>query len=125
MAGNKLWAIAGGKIPSKSTGEEPEFTSREEIYLLNTNDNEAKISITIYYSDRDPMGPYEVTVAGKRVRSIRFNDLINPEAIPLETDFGSIIESDLPIIVQHGRLDTSRGNLAISSATAYPIKPDC
>jgi hypothetical protein len=112
--------IAGGKIPSKSTGEEPEFTSREECYFLNTNEKEAKISITIYYSDRDPMGPYEITVAGRRVRNIRFNDLIDPEAIPLDTDFGCTIESDLPIIVQYGRIDSSRGNLAISSAMAYP-----
>ena len=49
-------------------------------------DLKAKI-LTIYYSDKDPVGPFKITVPARRTRHIRFNDLNDPETIPLKTDF--------------------------------------
>jgi FAD/FMN-containing dehydrogenase len=40
------------------------------------------IEVTLFYSDRDPVGPYKLTVPPRRVRRVRVNDLINPEAPP-------------------------------------------
>jgi len=36
---------------------------------------------------------------------LRFNDLDDPAPIPRDTDYASVFESDMPIIVQHTRLD--------------------
>ena len=60
--GVKEWVIAEGYIPPESHGPEPEMTSHETVCILNPSDHAAEIEITIYYSDREPVGPYRVTV---------------------------------------------------------------
>jgi hypothetical protein len=119
--GRTIWAIPGGHIPLLSTGHEPEFTSRDQLCLLNTNDRDARIEITIFYRDREPVGPYPLQVPARRTRHVRLNDLIDPEAIPLDTDYGIIIESDVPIVVQFTRLDSGRMENAGMSAVAFPV----
>jgi len=117
--GVKRWAIAEGYIPPESHGPEPQFTSHETVCILNTTDNDARVTITIFYSDREPSGPYRVTVPARRTKHVRFNDLTDPEPIPLATDFASLIESDVPIVVQHTRLDSRQAENALLSTIAY------
>jgi len=119
--GSKVWAIAEGYIPEGSNGPEPEMTSHETVCLLNCSDREAHIEITIYYSDREPVGPYRVNVAARRTRHVRFNDLRDPEAIPHGTDFSSVIRSDVPVVAQHTRLDSRQSANALLSTIAYPL----
>lgn len=119
VVGQKRWAIAEGYIPSWSHGPEPQFTSHETICLLNTADQEAHINITIFYTDREPVGPYRVTVPARRTKHVRLNNLTDPEPIPHNTDFASIIESDVPIVVQHTRLDSRQAENALLSTIAY------
>lgn len=118
--GVKEWVIAEGYIPPDSHGPEPQMTSHETVCLLNTNDKEARIEITIYYSDRDPVGPYRVTVPPRRTRHLRFNDLRDPEPIPRGTDYSSVIRSDVPIVAQHTRLDSRQAENALLSTIAFP-----
>jgi hypothetical protein len=117
--GATRWAIAEGYIPAGSHGPEPQFTSHETVCILNASDGDADVSITVFYSDRDPAGPYRVTVPARRTKHVRFNDLKEPEAIPLDTDFASVIESDVPIVVQHTRLDSRQSENALLSTIAY------
>lgn len=117
--GVKRWAIAEGYIPAGSHGPEPQFTSHETVCILNTTDNDARVTITIFYSDREPSGPYRVTVPARRTKHVRFNDLTDPEPIPLATDFASLIESNVPIVVQHTRLDSRQAENALLSTIAY------
>jgi hypothetical protein len=119
--GRTVWAIPGGRIPVRSQGREPEFTSRDELCLLNTGSSEANVEITIFYADRDPVGPYRICVAARRTRIVRINDLIDPEAVPLETDYAGVVESDVPIVVQFNRLDSRQAENAITSTLAYPV----
>jgi hypothetical protein len=117
--GAKRWAIAEGYIPGWSNGPEPQFTSHETVCILNAADIDAHVAITIFYADREPAGPYEVVVPARRTRHVRFNDLQKPERIPLDTDFASVIESDIPIVVQHTRLDSRQAENALLSTIAY------
>jgi hypothetical protein len=117
--GSTRWAVAEGYIPGWSHGHEPQFTSHETLCILNASNDDAHVAITIFYSDRDPVGPYEVTVPARRTKHVRFNDLKEPEPIPLDTDFASIIESDVPIVVQHTRLDSRQSENALLSTIAY------
>lgn len=95
------------------------MTSHETACLLNVSDQDAHVKITIYFSDRDPIGPYRITVPARRTKHIRFNDLTDPEPIPRDTDYASIIESDIPIVVQHTRLDSRQAENALLSTIAY------
>ena len=67
-----------------------------------------------------PVGPYRLTVPARRTRHIRFNDLRDPEVIPRDTDFSSVIRSDVPIVAQHTRLDSRQDANALLSTIAYP-----
>jgi hypothetical protein len=117
--GRKRWAIAEGYIPEWSNGPEPQFTSHETACLLNTGDEEAHVEITIYFADREPAGPYRVTVPARRTMHVRFNGLDDPEPVPTDTDYASVIESDVPIVVQHTRLDSRQADNALLSTIAY------
>jgi hypothetical protein len=117
--GRQRWAIAEGYIPEWSTGPQGVMTSHETVCLLNTGDAEAHIAITIYFADREPAGPYLLTVPPRRTRHVRFNDLEDPERIPLGKDYASVIESDVPIIAQHTRLDSRQAENALMTTIAF------
>jgi hypothetical protein len=119
VVGRRVWAIAEGYIPKESHGPEPEMTSHETMCVLNASDQQANIEITVFYADRDPVGPYRLTVAPQRTRHLRFNDLSDPEPIPRGTDFASLIESDTPIVVQHTRLDSRQAQNALMTTMAF------
>ena len=113
--GRKRWAIAEGFIPGASHGPSPQMESHETMCVLNAGEHDANLRVTIYYADRDPDGPFEITVPARRVRHFRFNAL----PIPRETDYSSLIESDQPVVVQHTRLDSRQADLALLSTIAY------
>ncbi|GAA0890802.1 sensory rhodopsin transducer [Fulvivirga kasyanovii] len=117
--GKKTWIIAEGYIPSYSHGPEPQFTSHETACILNTSKQDAHIKITIFYSDKAPIGPYEVTVPAQRTKHLRFNELKDPEPIPKDTDYASVIESDIPVVVQHTRLDSRQAENSLLTTIAY------
>jgi len=94
--------------------------SHETVCILNTSDEDANVEITIYYKDREPVGPYKVTVGARRTKHVRFNDLKDPEPIPRDTDYSSVIRSDVPIVAQHTRLDSRQAENALLSTIAYP-----
>src|SRR5687768_139542 len=104
--GATRWVIADGYIPQSSSGPEPEMTSHETASILNAGPERARIEITLFFSDRDPLGPYLVVVAPQRTLHVRFNDLHDPAPVPRGTDYAAVIESDRPIVVQHTRLDS-------------------
>ena len=118
--GRKRWAIAEGYIPSWSRGPEPQLTSHETVCVLNTSDQDAHVEITIFYADREPVGPYRLIVGARRTKHQRFNDLRDPEPIPVDTDYACVIESDVPIVVQHTRLDFRQAENALMTTVAFP-----
>ena len=117
--GRRHWAIAEGFIPSQSSFSEPALVSHETACILNAGDQAAHVEITVFFSDREPIGPYRVTVAARRTLHLRFNDLQDPAPIPRDTDYASLFESDVPIIVQHTRLDSRRAEVSLLSTIAY------
>ena len=117
--GRKRWAIAEGYIPSQSSFSDRALISHETACILNAGDWDAHVVITIFIADRDPVGPYRVTVGARRTLHLRFNDLADPQPVPRDTDYASVFESDQPIIVQHTRLDSRHAEVSLLSTTAY------
>src|ERR1700747_912780 len=117
--GQTWWVIAEGYTPAGSHGKSPEFTSHEACCVLNAGSADAHIELTIFYADREPAGPYLLTVPARRTRHFRFNDLRDPAPIPLGTSYATLIESDQPIVVQHTRLDSRQSENALMTTIAY------
>ena len=84
------------------------MTSHETACLLNVSDQDAHVRIMIYFSAREPVGPYQIIVPANRTNHVRFNDLKDPEPVPRGTEYASVIESDVPIVLQRTRLDSRR-----------------
>lgn len=84
--------IAEGYIP-KDDDPDRRFVSHETACILNAGE--------------------------RRTLHLRFNDLRDPERVPRETDYSCLIESDVPIVVQHTRLDSRRSDVALLSTIAY------
>lgn len=82
--GAREWVIAEGYIPPESHGPQPQMLSHETVCILNASDEDASVEITIYYKDREPVGPYKFTVPARRTRHVRFNDLKDPELFRAE-----------------------------------------
>jgi hypothetical protein len=119
--GAKVWVIPEGYIPPESHGPKPQMLSHETVCILNASDEDAQVEITIYYEDREPVGPYRLTVPARRTLHARFNDLGQPETIKRDTPYSSVIRSSVPIVAQHTRLDSRQADNALLSTIAYPI----
>jgi hypothetical protein len=118
--GRTLWAIAEGYIPPGGIEGSRALESHETACMLNAGDADAHVRITVFFKDREPAGPYHATVPARRTLHLRFNDLTDPEPVPRGTDYASVIESDVPIVVQHTRLDSREAALALLTTIAYP-----
>ena len=116
--GHRRWAIAEGWIPSQSSFSDPALMSHETACMLNAGDETAHVRITVFYADREPVA-YHVTIPPRRTLHQRFNDLNDPEPIPRDTAYSSVFESNVPIVVQHTRLDSRRPEVSLLSTIAY------
>lgn len=47
------------------------------------------------------------------------HELDHPEPIPAGTDFACILDADVPVVVQHTRLDSRQAENALVSTIAY------
>jgi hypothetical protein len=121
--GRQCWAIPEGYIPGGSVDpDDRALVSHEAVCLLNASGQSANIKITLFFEDREPVGPFQVQLAARRTKHLRFNDLSEPESVPRDTPFSSLIESDVPIVVQHTRLDSRNPNIALLSTIAFPAE---
>lgn len=118
--GAHRWVIPEGYIPRESHGPAPELESHEACCILNAGDRYAHVEITIFYTDRDPAGPYRHTVPPRRAVHLRYNDFDDPEPIPRATPYASIVESSEPVVVQYTRLDSRQAENALMTSLAHP-----
>ena len=120
--GRKVWVIAEGYIPSESSYSDRALISHETACILNAGDRDAHVELTVFFADREPVGPYRITVAGRRTLHLRFNDLTDPQPVPHDTD-ASVFERDVLIVIQHTRLDSQPPDFALLSTMASPGSP--
>ena len=118
--GHTRWAIAEGYIPPHSNGPAPQMTSHETMCVLNAGDQDAELEVMLYFADREPVGPYRFTVPARRTRHLRFNEFKEPEPVPTDTDFASVITASVPVVVQHTRVDSRQKELALMTTMAFP-----
>jgi hypothetical protein len=117
--GHTRWAIAEGHIPSQSSFADLDLASHETACILNAGNATANVRITVFFADREPAGPYFVTIAARRALQLRFNDLHDPEPIPRDTAYSTVFESNVPIVVQQTRLNSRHAAVSAPSTAAY------
>lgn len=116
--GKKTWVFPDGELPPAGKHA---LKGHESVIILNTSDEEAKVAVTLYFTDRDPVEGIGVSVGAQRVRCLRMD---NPDdlagvAIPRETQYAIRLDSSVPVVVQYGRLDTREQPMAFYTNTGY------
>ena len=117
-SGRHRWYVPDAYLPTDSShGVE----SHESACLLNTGSRDAVVRLTFYFEDRDPVGPVELLVAARRTRHVRLTDAgaLSGVELPRGVSFAYSAESDVPIVLQHSRLDTSAGAYTLATTVAY------
>ncbi|WP_127588679.1 sensory rhodopsin transducer [Paenibacillus koleovorans] len=121
--GKTAWFIPDGYIPP--TSAPGVYESHESICVLNTSGEDAKLTLTIYFEDRDPIEQVEAIVPGRRTRHIRTSSLRgsggNGESIPTGVPYAIGIVSTVPVMIQYSRLDATQAENALMSIMAYPV----
>lgn len=119
--GEYIWYVPDCYYPAiTSPGH---YVSHEAICVLNIGKEDAKLSLTLYFEDREPMRDFKAVCAGERTNHIRLDQIKdeNGNGVPQGVPYAMMIESDRPIIVQYSRLDTTQAEMSLMTTMAYPL----
>lgn len=118
-AGAKQWFFADGYLPEKKAPGAME--AHEALMLFNTNSTPANVRLDIYFENKPPVKNIAVVVDAERVRTLRMDHPgdIGGVNLPPVTQYALRVRSDVPIVVQFGRLDTTQSNMAYYLGVGY------
>ena len=104
-AGKHRWFVPDAYLPAESSHG---LESHEAACLLNVSDEDARVAFTFYFEDREPIGDVVLSLGARRTRHVRLDraDELGVE-LPRGTPFAYAVESDVPVVLQHSRLDTT------------------
>lgn len=122
--GSKVWYFADGWMPSKNKTEKSGYEGHESIMVLNTNINDAKILMDIYFEEKEPIEGIKLTVPSKRVKCFRLDhpEEIGGVRISRFTQYALRFRSNVKVVIQYGRVDVTQANLAYIGTMAYSEK---
>ncbi|HOS95819.1 MAG TPA: sensory rhodopsin transducer, partial [Armatimonadota bacterium] len=85
----------------------------EALIVLNTGDEDARIAVDVYFSDREPETGIQLVAPARRVTCFRLDKPLGDRQF--RVPFGQYalrLRSSAPIVVQMGRADVRQPNLA-------------
>ncbi len=120
MNGKKQWYIVDGYRPSPTPDPKAEYIGHESVMILNTNDCDAHLLISVYFEDKDPVENIPYVVPAKRIRCFKTDDseALGGLSIGVGVQYSMEIKSDVGVIVQYGRLDVQQSNMAYMALMA-------
>jgi len=116
MHGHKLWFFPDGDLPAAGDSEPH---GHESLVILNPNDADADVTISVYHVNREPDRLTPQRVEARRVRCIRMDQPIDGYRVPFG-QYALKLESTTPIVCQIGRMDVQQPNLAYYTVMGHP-----
>ncbi len=119
--GARTWYIPDGYLPDRSTVVGGQV-SHEAVCLLNVNTQSAHVTLTFYFEKREPIRDVRLTLDGERTWHVRLDkpEQLGGVEIPQDTSYALRVESDIPIIVQHSRMDVRQPSFALFTTMGWP-----
>jgi len=114
--GQRVWFFPDGDIPAPGDGP---LKGHESLIILNPNNEDASVTLTVYYTGCEPGQPPVQEVKARRVRCIRLDEGVSGYTIP-SGQYALKLESTVPVICQIGRMDVSQPNLAYYTVMGFP-----
>ncbi len=117
-AGKCFWFIPDAFYPVVDNGE---YVSHEAVCVLNTNDEDAQINITLYFEDKEPVSGFQAVCGARRTNHIRMDRIVSVDGkkVSRGVPYAMTVESNVPIIVQYSRLDTTQPEMSFMGLIAY------
>ena len=105
--GKHRWFVPDAYLPAESSHS---IESHEAACLLNVSDDDARVVFTFSFEEREPVVAPVLHLGARRTRHVRLDrvDQVGVD-LPKGVPFAYALESDVPIVVQHSRLDTTAG----------------
>ncbi len=102
--GKKVWIFPDAELPPVGVNLIP---GHESIIITNTGDEDAHITITLIYTDKEPVKVPEIVVGARRVRCLRTNVEADfgPYTAKFDEQYAIMLESDVPVVAQYGRAE--------------------
>ena len=102
--GKKVWIFPDAELPPVGVNLIP---GHESIIITNTGDQDAHITITLIYTDKEPIKVPEIVVGARRVRCLRTNVEADfgPYTAKFDEQYAIMLESDVPVVAQYGRAE--------------------
>jgi len=128
--GCRVWIVPDAYLPPLTTEDEAKrasgrgYWSHESLCIVNTGPKLARLSLNFYFEDRPPVENIRVTVGAERTWHIRFDkpEQLGGFRVPAGVPYALRVESNVPVVVQHSRLDTTQPNCAFLSVVAHPVR---
>jgi hypothetical protein len=97
------------------------FVSHEGVCVLNTGDADAHVHLTLFFQDREPMDRFHAVCPARRANHIRMDKILDDggSPVPQGTPYSTMVESDVPVVVQYTRLDATQANEALMTTYRY------
>ena len=114
-----MWVIPDSYLPSQSTGA---LKSHESACVMNLGAKPAAIKLTVYFENRQPLQGFRAVCPPQRTLHIRLDQLKNErnESIPTDVPLALKVESNVRIVVQHTRLDSTQPAMTLMTTMAFP-----
>ncbi|MGW3809297.1 sensory rhodopsin transducer [Micromonospora sp. NPDC005113] len=119
MTAATRWLVPDGWMPPRGTAD---VEGHEAVCLLNTGDRPARVTLTFFFEDAEPVAVEGLGCDARRTRHFRLDrpEEIGGYELPAETPYALVVDSDVPITVQHTRVDTRATALTLMTTMAVP-----
>ncbi len=116
--GKKLWVFPDGDLPPQ--GDSEPF-GHEALMIVNAGNEEAEISMTLLFEEKEPKTGIRLSVPARRVKCFRMDLPLGKEGyrVPFG-QFAVLLESSTEIVAVYGRLDR-RKDMAYYPVQGYSV----
>lgn len=116
MSAKRTWFIPDCYWPEGGTLQP--YVSHESVCVLNPSGQDAQLSFTLYFEDREPMEGFAAVCGAHRTHHVRMDRIVaaNGQTVPRAVPYAIIMQSSVPVYVQYSRCDTTQQNMAFMTA---------
>jgi hypothetical protein len=120
--GSTTWYIPDTYLPSPVTADGP-YVGHEAICVLNVTGQDASLLLDFYFEDRPPVTNVAVSVPAERTRHLRLDkpEQVGGFCVPVGVPYAIRVRSNIPVIVQYSRLDTTQTQCTLMTTMAHPL----
>lgn len=114
------WVVADCFLPEVRPGD---LVSHESLCVVNLGLRPAHLALTAYFEGDAPQSGYSGECPPERCRHIRLDQLVSDQgtSLPHGVPYALVVESDVDLVVQHTRLDTTQPALALMTTMAQTL----